>query len=126
MIHNKNLRGADANGASCTNEDFNDDDARPRGHVFGGGKPQQHRPHAANHSTAVIDVLSDKESELSKFLLCDGDEAKRLVSLDSAWYTLALEPIEIRNERIIMLFEAYSIFVSGRLYLFNPCADLFF
>ena len=45
----------------------------------------------------------------------DNNDLKRMGEWDAQWYALALEPTAIRNERIIMLFEAYAIF--GALFI---------
>ena len=88
-------------------------------------------------SHAVLDALSDGNSQLAKFLFVgssnnkeakdndDGDDQRRrkrrlswfttndnddtniksMGSWNALWFALALEPMYIRNERIIMLFE---------------------
>lgn len=40
----------------------------------------------------------------------DNSSMQSLHDINSLWYALLLEPMKIRNERIIMLFEAYTIF----------------
>ena len=75
-------------------------------------------PQQSAGAWAILRALSNKESEMSRFLLCsdeDGndDDAQPMNTIDSAWYPLPLDPIiEIQNKQIFMLNEAYSIFVS--------------
>lgn len=88
-------------------------------------------------STAVLDALSDENSELARFLFVkkkregtannndgdggwfgtgDGDEEmKRMGVLQGATYSLALEPLAIRSEKAIQAAEAITIF--GALFL---------
>ena len=40
----------------------------------------------------------------------DDKSMQSLHDINSLWFSLTLEPMKIRNERIIMLFEAYTIF----------------
>lgn len=119
-MHQKHLRGA-----SRENDDplFQE---KPRS-ISGGGSCLLHDqptpPNSLSHSTAVLTALEDSDSELARFLLCDnnnnnGDGGKKMQSIGSinaAFYTLALEPLEIRNERVIMLFESYALF--GALFM---------
>ena len=61
------------------------------------------RPYNVKQSTAVMKALEDKDSELSRFLLCGNDEEdddmQRRIGVDATWYQMALEPIETRNSR---------------------------
>ncbi len=70
-------------------------------------------------STWCHDALSDPNSELSKFLFMsatDGDggsvDPNNMPRIGSniAWtYCLSLEPRKVRNERIVMMFEANAM-----------------
>jgi len=126
-MHQQNLRGG-----STGKEDGDNFQDEPRSALGGGGgskhrRNQQRPPPASlrtsNQSTAVLEALSDEDSQLAKFLFCDGidnkngsnngggaddTEAKSMGTINAGWYTLALEPLEVRNERIIMIFEAYA------------------
>ena len=82
--------------------------------------------HHDRRNSVVMEELTDKQSELSKFLLPEssrdrGDESNRAMTLTSCVveriksfirlprhyaYVLACEPIEVRRERVIMLAEA--------------------
>ncbi len=91
-------------------------------------------------SDTTLKALSDPKSELSRFLLTEREEDMKWKSLRSiedrangavfgkessmvkgmrsnlAWlYSMSLEPMDVRKERIIMLSEAYAIF--GALFL---------
>ena len=75
---------------------------------------KQSRPtRTLKRSDTVLAALSDPESELTKFL--KADEASSLGTNRAWFYSLALEPMEIRKERIIIMAEAYAIF--GALFL---------
>lgn len=100
------------------------------------------RPQSRKQSCFLLDELSDKNSDLAKFLFIgtdgweasqrddtsdgDNDESKTnnnsedeiMPSVgrnDTCFFALALEPMHIRNERIIQTFEAYAIF--GALFM---------
>mmetsp|Transcript_5317 Transcript_5317/g.12065 ORF Transcript_5317/g.12065 Transcript_5317/m.12065 type:complete len:409 (-) Transcript_5317:320-1546(-) len=113
------------------------DDFREEPHSLDANRRQQQ---PSPPSTTVLDALSDEDSEyseLARFLLVgkrhdagwfecfrrsgdDGDDStngkiRSMGKCNSDAYSLALEPIEIRSERIIMLAEAYAIF--GGLFL---------
>ena len=89
-------------------------------------------------SDTTLKALSDPDSELARFLLTDrgdnmdwrsmrrienraaifGKESSMVKGMKSnlAWfYSMSLEPLDVRKERIIMLSEAYAIF--GALFL---------
>lgn len=89
----------------------------------GGARPQDRPPTTSpgpsHESAAFQTALEDPDSELARFLLCDddgatGDGSERAMrgigSMRATFYALALEPVEVRNERAIMIFEAYAIF----------------
>ena len=80
----------------------------------GGGHAHGAMPNNIKKSTAVMDALSDENSELSKFLFANG-EMKRLNMMQSATYSLSLEPLAIRSEKAIQSAEAITIF--GALFL---------
>ena len=83
------------------------------------------------HSTVVLDALNDEDSELARFLLIDNSiceneqdgmnewssnninsnnkDNRCMGLLNTTGYSMALEPLEIRRERVIMLGESYSI-----------------
>lgn len=99
------------------------------------------RPQSRKQSCAFLDELSDKNSALAKFLFIgtdgweasqrddtsdgDNDESKtnnnnedEMPSVgrnDTGFIALTLEPMHIRNARIIQIFEAYTIF--GALFM---------
>lgn len=82
--------------------------------------------HHDRRNSVVMEELTDKQSELSKFLMVKssrdtGDGRNRAMTLTSSVveriksfirspreyaYVLACEPIEVRRERVIMLAEA--------------------
>lgn len=81
-------------------------------------------------SDTTLKALSDPNSELAQFLLIDQNEQDlqlvdraagkssmvRGMRSNRVWfYSMSLEPMEVRKERIIMLSEAYAIF--GALFL---------
>ena len=86
-------------------------------------------------SDTTLKALSDPKSELARFLLTDQNEQDlqlvdratgtvfdressmvRGMRSNRVWfYSMSLEPMEVRKERIIMLSEAYAIF--GALFL---------
>jgi hypothetical protein len=89
-----------------------------------------------NHPTrshAVLDALSDENSQLARFLFIkrdaensndndntveDDDDDEIMPSMGDlavAFFSLDLEPTNIRNERITQIFEAYAIF--GALFM---------
>ncbi|KAL9185139.1 hypothetical protein ACHAXT_002916 [Thalassiosira profunda] len=56
------------------------------------------------------------EPELNRFLFANGDDdCRSMGTMKSALYSLVVEAPEVRNERLIMAFEAFSIF--GALFL---------
>lgn len=144
----RTLREAEAAGIR-DNDDYEDNE-RSRGlsrpsRVSVGKAPQQQR--LTMQSSAVLQALSDAESELARFLFIGADRGsgqnengsspwfmsfRRYSNQDDArygdkddmpaigkmrtyFYALALEPVEVRNERLIMMFEAISIF--GALFM---------
>lgn len=115
----QNLRSADAAVHDNNDADQNDDAANRPAFV----RPElslhkQDRPtRDLGRTDSIIAALAEPNSELSRFLLGgDGDGTSKSMSTNRAWYySLALEPMEIRKERIIMLAEAYAIF--GALFL---------
>ena len=62
-------------------------------------------------NVVLNDAVNDPSSEIYKFLQTD----KCLGLNRTFFYSLAIEPLQVRRERIIMLVEAYSIF--GALFL---------
>mmetsp|Transcript_19309 Transcript_19309/g.41922 ORF Transcript_19309/g.41922 Transcript_19309/m.41922 type:complete len:409 (-) Transcript_19309:184-1410(-) len=94
-------------------------------------------PQSLKQSYAILDALSDKDSKLARFLfvgkngwesrhdtaqndgVCNNnsdDETMSSMGDSHAFFlALALEPTDIRNERIIQLFQAYAIF--GALFM---------
>ena len=87
--------------------------------------------HHDRRNSVVMEELTNKQSELSKFLKVDsskdsGDESNRSMSLTSCVetitsfirsprdyaYVLACEPIEVRRERVVMLAEACKLFTQ--------------
>ena len=82
-------------------DDIFTDDA-PRS-IFSGHQNNHQHPYTAKQSTAVMKALEDKDSELSRFLLCGNDEEdddmQHRIGVDATWYQMALEPIETRNSR---------------------------
>jgi len=91
-----------------------------------------------NKSDTTLKALSDPQSELARFLLTKSDDDMKWKSMRSiearaaifgkdssmvkgmrsnlVWfYSMSLEPLDVRKERIIMLAEAYAIF--GALFL---------
>ncbi|KAL7545274.1 hypothetical protein ACHAWF_008621 [Thalassiosira exigua] len=81
-------------------------------------------------SGAILSALMDKNPILARFLFLDkdgtingdeeyghneGENLRQMLSIASIFLALALEPTEVRNNWIIMLYEAYS--VSGALFL---------
>mmetsp|Transcript_19924 Transcript_19924/g.30780 ORF Transcript_19924/g.30780 Transcript_19924/m.30780 type:complete len:372 (-) Transcript_19924:264-1379(-) len=109
QLHRKNLRRA--------SEKSDDGGLTAQNHLIA--------PQAFNRSSAVLEALSDENSKLGRFLFLgggdsfqeDGDDdiMPSMNELEAKCYALALEPMEIRNERIIQLFEAYAIF--GALFM---------
>lgn len=92
------------------------DDAAARS-PLGATRRRQSQPQSTGQSSSVLGALSDENSKLSRFLFIGGggeetrsDDMPSMRMWDAAFMALALEPLEIRNERIIMLFEAYAIF----------------
>ena len=89
-------------------------------------KYQRTRAIARGQRSSLCEAaLADSGSELSKFLWtesqCDGndvrdnDTKKNMPSIKSnrGWtYSLALEPMSIRSERIVMMFEVSSLRVG--------------
>ena len=95
------------------------------------------------HSTVVLDALSNEDSELARFLIIDNSNfedgwssnninnnnndnhsMKSIGLINTTGYTMALEPLKIRRERVIMLGESYSIvsfllFFSARYYEYH-------
>lgn len=122
-------------------DSFEDDDKHRKGRrVFGGRKRAGSNAHRRlSRSETVIDALEDTNSELARFLFLEqntpvdnriiwkslrsienfavgNNEDMRSMRTSLAWfYSLALEPMSVRSERIIMLSEAYAIF--GALFL---------
>ena len=65
-----------------------------------------------------IDVTPEKNSKIAKFLF-DGDEdttsnddMPSIRDSDALWLALVMQPLNIRNELIIQLFEALAIFAA--------------
>ena len=87
-------------------------------------KYQRTRAIARGQRSSLCEAaLADSGSELSKFLLTqydgndvrDNDTNKNMPSIKSnrGWtYSLALEPMSIRSERIVMMFEVSSLRVG--------------
>jgi hypothetical protein len=97
----------------------------------------QHQPHSKpmrHMSTGTLSALADPKSELARFLLIQDNKTIQNItneegsaddgtttshasihSRKSSFYSLALEPMEVRRERIVMMSEAYAIF--GALFL---------
>ncbi|KAL7540282.1 hypothetical protein ACHAXR_009998 [Thalassiosira sp. AJA248-18] len=116
--------------ASNENDDDDDDDFLEE--ESGSGCLNHHQPRLPRSlmqsHTVFGDHLSDVNSELARFLFVGRDctqeennsdnEVEELPSMGTfnvLWFTLALEPIKNRNERIIMIFEAFAIF--GTLFM---------
>ena len=121
-LHRRNQRGTGEDGR----DDFRDDPVAARRR-----RPSQPSLRIAQ-SSAVLDALSDDSSELARFLrVGDGDDddggdnsgapsswwsrlrrrdATSLGSWEAGFLALALEPLKVRNERTVMLFEAHAIF----------------
>ena len=98
-------------------------DEEPR--ALGGGY-RRHRPsppsdqghHRQRQSSVVTDALTKDESghlDLARFLLMGkakdgaGKKVMGMGASSTKAYALALEPIEIRREKIVMLAEAYAM-----------------
>ena len=139
-LHHHNLQDYDNN-----DDDFKDDDQHQQRTVLGNYKPPNNKISNMKESHAVLDALSDGNSQLAKFLFVgssnnkeepqnsnnndnqrrrkrrvswfstnainDGNDTniKSMGSWNALWFALALEPMHIRNERIIMLFEVCSL-----------------
>lgn len=121
--------------ASPSDDDDDDDayDGPPRRPTFVRPDLSKHKQARPNRDLgrmdSIIAALSEPNSELARFLLKNtpndevGEEgsgrrkcAATSMGTNRAWYySLALEPMEVRRERIIMLAEAYAIF--GALFL---------
>lgn len=74
---------------------------------------------AATNSYCISTDDDEKDDEISKFLflekkndstVVDERNMKSIRSTDACWFALSLMPMEVRNERVIMVFEAYTIF----------------
>lgn len=109
-------------------DDFKDN---PRS-VFGGdhNTAVNEPPQSIRQSYFTLDALINPTSPLARFLfLGGGGSSSNNINADNGMpsmndfkaisYGLALEPMHIRNERIIMLFEAYTIF--GALFFNAVC-----
>lgn len=109
-LHRRNLREGGEGPTSPTGTETEAEARSPT-------SPNHQSP--VQESTAVLDGLSNGGSKLASFLFVgdegDNNDLKRMGEWDAQWYALALEPTAIRNERIIMLFEAYAIF--GALFM---------
>ncbi|KAL7552684.1 hypothetical protein ACHAWF_015913 [Thalassiosira exigua] len=127
-LHRKNLRRA-GDALEYDDHDANDHGPSPR--------HPRITPQSLTQSSAVLEALSDANSKLARFLFIGGgaaagqeesswfssfrrgddgdDEMPSMGDVEAQCYALALEPMEIRNERIIMLFEGYAIF--GALFM---------
>ena len=139
-LHHHNLQ--DNIGKSYDNNDDVKDDQQQQPRTVLGNFRQQNTINVSNmkESHAVLDALSDGNSQLAKFLFVgsnnkesqdggDDDDKRRrkrrlswfttndeenedlpsMGSWNALWFALALEPMHIRNERIIMLFEVCSL-----------------
>lgn len=116
-IHHRNIVAASEGGEDRSIGGYNINIRQP---------PSAHNSMA--HSTVVLDALSNEDSELARFLLIDNSNCedgwssnninnnnndnhsmKSIGLINTTGYTMALEPLEIRRERVIMLGESYSI-----------------
>jgi len=75
---------------------------------------QQQKQQNRQQSTALLDDLTKEESELTQFLLAN-DNDKSMSTMKANFYSICLENIEVRSERIIMAAEVYAIF--GALFI---------
>ena len=66
-------------------------------------------------NSMVLEDLSNPKSELARFLLLDGTDQSSMGHQHVWFYEMALQPLEERRERIIMIAEAQAIF--GALFL---------
>ena len=119
-IHHRNIVAASEGGEDRSIGGYNINIRQP---------PSAHnRRPLATDSTVVLDALSNEDSELARFLLIDNSNCedgwssnninnnnndnhsmKSIGLINTTGYTMALEPLEIRRERVIMLGESYSI-----------------
>lgn len=70
-------------------------------------------PSNLRSSNSILQALSDENSQLAKFLFigCESpDDIEPINSMNALWYRLALEPLEIRNNRVLIFFECITIF----------------
>ena len=148
-LHHHNLQQDNISNYDSDDLKDNEQQHQPRT-VLGNYKPPNNKTSNMKESHAVLDALSDGNSQLAKFLFVgsnnkeeaqDGDiddnqrRRRRRVSWfntndndddtninndsmpsmgswNALWFALALEPMHIRNERIIMLFEVCSLNVE--------------
>ena len=112
-------------------DDFKDN---PRS-VFGGdhhNTAANEPPQSIRQSYFTLDALTNPTSPLARFLFLGGgggsgsnnninadDGMPSMNDFKAIFYSMALEPMHIRNERIIMIFEAYTIF--GALFFNAVC-----
>jgi hypothetical protein len=136
-LHRRSIAAATANYEA--DDDFQEH-AGPRSLGSGGTRAREGRRRQSmqlQESTVVLDALSDETSELARYLLVgnkpdgwfasffrrdstlsgegDDDDDGDMKSMGHACtdaYYLALEPIEIRREKIVQLSEAYAIFAG--------------
>ena len=131
-IHHRNIVAASEGGEDRSIGGYNINIRQP---------PSAHN--RMSHSTVVLDALSNEDSELARFLLIDNSNCedgwssnninnnnndnhsmKSIGLINTTGYTMALEPLKIRRERVIMLGESYSIvsfllFFSARYYEYH-------
>ena len=133
-LHHHNLQQDNISNYDSDDLKDNEQQHQPRT-VLGNYKPPNNKTSNMKESHAVLDALSDGNSQLAKFLFVgtnnnkeepqDSDNERRrkrrvswftndtnlkedmpsMGSWNALWFALALEPMHIRNERIIMLFE---------------------
>jgi len=136
-LHHHNLQQDNISNYDSDDLKENEQQHQPRT-VLGNYKPPNNKTSNMKESHAVLDALSDDNSQLAKFLFVgcsnnnkeesqdsDNDDIRRrkrraswfntkeeddtniksMGSWNALWFALALEPMHIRNERIIMLFE---------------------
>ena len=98
-------------------EGADDYENRPsRRGIFGGyGNTHRRTKKLKYKNSMVLEDLSDPKSELARFLLLDGTDKSSMGSQHVWFYEMALQPLEERRERIIMIAEAQAIF--GALFL---------
>ena len=76
-----------------------------------GFRGEQHHTDASKD-----DILEERSAKIAKFLFNgDGQDQDYMPSMrdsDALWLALCLQPLNIRNELIIQLFEAIAIFAA--------------